>query len=127
MSVSVTVDPRFLDLVLRGRVARRRVAARTERVVRLAEQGGARHGSMGRSIRSRIDTDARGLPQGVVWVAHPAGRYVLEGTRAHLIRPRRARALRFKARSGDIVFAKLVRHPGYRGSNFLLEALRRAR
>lgn len=131
MSVSVTVDPRFLERILRGRLARRRVQARTDRVEALARQGGNRHGSMGEAVRSRVVDGRDGLPRGEVWVAHPAGRYLLEGTRPHIIRPRRSRGprarLRFRARSGDVVFAKLVRHPGYRGDNFLLDALRRGR
>lgn len=81
---------------------------------------------MGDAVKSEVRQGPKG-PYGVVWVAHPAGRYVMEGTKRHLIRPRRAKALRFRARSGDLVFTKLVRHPGFRGDNFLLEALRRAR
>lgn len=131
MSVRVTVDPRFLERILRGTLARSRVQARTDRVTTLAQRGGDRHGSMGDAVRSRVTDGPDGLPRGEVWVAHPAGRYVLEGTRPHVIRPRRSRGpkarLRFRARSGDIVFTKLVRHPGYRGDNFLLEALRRGR
>jgi hypothetical protein len=131
VSVSVTIDPRFLERILRGPLARARVRARTDRVEALAQRGGDRHGSMGDAVRSRVADGADGLPRGEVWVAHSAGRYVLEGTRPHLIRPRRARGpkarLRFRARSGDVVFTKLVRHPGYRGDNFLLEALRRGR
>lgn len=127
MSVRVTIDPRALNRILRGRRARQRVAERTERVAEFARQGGARHGSMGSAIRTSVEPDRRGRPRGTVWVQHRAGRYVLEGTRPHRIRPRRAKALRFTARSGDLVFTKLVRHPGYRGDNFLLEALRRGR
>lgn len=131
MSVVVTVDPRFLDRILRGRIAARNVQRRTDRVVALAEQGGARHGSMGDAVRSRVEPDRNGRPTGIVWVDHPAARYVLEGTPKHIIVPRRSRGrkarLRFRARSGDVVFARIVHHPGYRGDNFLLEALRRAR
>lgn len=127
MSVSVSIDPKALERILRGRTAQRRVRARTDRVEAEARRGGARHGSMGDAVRSEVRPGRGGLPAGRVWVQHPAGRYVLEGTRAHIIRPRRRKALRFTARSGDLVFAKLVRHPGYRGDNFLLEALRRGR
>ena len=47
------------------------------------------------------------------------------GTRAHVIRPRRAKLLRFFSRSGGVVFAKRVRHPGTRPRPYLLPALRR--
>lgn len=40
-------------------------------------------------------------------------RYVAEGTRPHVIRPRRARALRFTT-GGRVVYAAKVNHPGTR-------------
>lgn len=48
---------------------------------------------------------------------------VHDGTRPHIIRPRRARALRFRM-GGRIVYAKFVRHPGTRARPFLDRALR---
>lgn len=45
------------------------------------------------------------------------------GTRPHIIRPRRAKALRFKV-GGRTVYAKVVRHPGTRARPFLDRALR---
>jgi hypothetical protein len=48
---------------------------------------------------------------------------VHDGTRPHIIRPRRAKALRFRA-GGRVVFAKVVRHPGTRARPFLDRALR---
>lgn len=48
---------------------------------------------------------------------------VNDGTRPHIIRPRRAQALRFRM-GGRIVFAKLVHHPGTRARPFLDRALR---
>jgi hypothetical protein len=44
------------------------------------------------------------------------------GARPHLIRPRRAQALRFVARDGRIVFTRLVRHPGNKPYRFLWRA-----
>jgi hypothetical protein len=38
-------------------------------------------------------------------------RFVAEGTRAHIIRPRRMKVLRFKV-GGVTVFAPIVHHPG---------------
>ena len=74
-----------------------------------------------------------------------AGPYLEKGTRAHIIRPRRAKALRFPAkgvgttrggrvRSGELrrlgnsayIFAKAVRHPGTKAKPFLLPAARAA-
>ncbi|WP_235718302.1 hypothetical protein [Mycolicibacterium goodii] len=50
--------------------------------------------------------------------------YVHEGTRPHVIRPRRAQALRFQV-GGRTVFARLVRHPGTRARPFLRNAAMR--
>lgn len=50
-------------------------------------------------------------------------KYVNDGTRPHIIRPRRARALRFRV-GGRIVYAAVVHHPGTRARPFLDDALR---
>lgn len=44
------------------------------------------------------------------------------GARPHVIRPRRARALRFIARGGTVVFARKVNHPGNKPYKFLYRA-----
>lgn len=49
--------------------------------------------------------------------------FVNDGTRPHIIRPRRAQALRFRI-GGRIVYAKVVHHPGTRARPFLDDALR---
>ncbi|WP_319646507.1 hypothetical protein [Streptomyces stelliscabiei] len=48
---------------------------------------------------------------------------MLDGTRPHTIRPRRAKALRFEA-GGQAMFAAYARHPGTRPNNFMARALR---
>lgn len=48
-----------------------------------------------------------------------------EGAKAHIIRPRRARALRFMV-AGRIVFASRVRHPGNKPNPYLARWLREA-
>jgi hypothetical protein len=47
---------------------------------------------------------------------------VNDGTRPHIIRPKRAKALRFKV-GGKTVFARIVHHPGTRARPFLDRAL----
>ncbi|MEW2127109.1 HK97 gp10 family phage protein [Streptomyces sp. NPDC007259] len=49
--------------------------------------------------------------------------YVNDGTRPHVIRPKRAKALRFNV-GGRTVFAAVVNHPGTRANPFLDRALR---
>ncbi|MFK0063337.1 hypothetical protein ACIQTN_29430 [Streptomyces werraensis] len=125
MSVEVRVDQGAIDRLLRSRSgrARRRLQERLDRVARIAEAEAP--GSMGRYIETDIRYGARGL-EGAVICTHPKVRLVLDGTRPHLIRPRRRQYLRFEV-GGDVVFTKLVRHPGMRPNNFLARALRLGR
>jgi hypothetical protein len=56
-------------------------------------------------------------------------KYVLphhDGSEPHVIRPRRAKALRFVI-NGRVIFAARVNHPGSRGTYFLTRALPAAR
>lgn len=47
---------------------------------------------------------------------------VNDGTKPHIIRPKRAKALRFRV-GGKVVFARVVHHPGTRARPFLDRAL----
>lgn len=51
--------------------------------------------------------------------------YLEEGTRPHIIRPKRAKALRFKV-GGRTVYAKIVHHPGTKAGHVLTDATRQA-
>ncbi|WTW95387.1 hypothetical protein OG216_19285 [Streptomycetaceae bacterium NBC_01309] len=125
MSVEVRLDPGAITRMLRLRngLAARRLAQRTERVARIAEREAP--GRMGRYVSWRVEDGPDGL-QGVITCDHPAVHYVLNGTRPHVIRPHRAKALRFEVR-GEVVYARLVRHPGTRANAFLQRALRAGR
>ena len=52
--------------------------------------------------------------------------FVERGTRPHIIRPKRARALRFEV-GGETVFAKKVEHPGTKPRPFFERALQKYR
>lgn len=52
--------------------------------------------------------------------------YVLFGTKPHIIRARRRKALRFIGGTGGVVFARQVHHPGQAANNFMVRALRKA-
>lgn len=125
MSVEVTIDPSRLARLLRMRGGRveRKLRERTARVAAIARSEAP--GSMGLYISWKIQEAPRGL-QGVIVCDHPAVRYVLDGTRPHIIRPRRVKALRFDV-GGRTVFAKIVHHPGTRSDPFLQRALREGR
>lgn len=129
MPVTVRIDQGALARVLRARggLARRSLERRTERVADAARIGAAPHGSMDEHIRVVYTETARGI-QGHVILDHPAAGFVNKGTPRHPIRARRAKALRFRSRmTGDIVFRKMVMHPGYKGDPFMTRALRAAR
>jgi len=126
MPVTVTINQGALARFLhaRGGLARRSLERRTEAVADEARRTAP--GSMSEAITTRYDETSRGLTGHVV-LTHRAAVYVTKGTPRHFIRPRRAKALRFQARSGDLVFAKLVDHPGNKPNPFMQEALRAAR
>ncbi|TDC23418.1 hypothetical protein E1265_12840 [Streptomyces sp. 8K308] len=122
MAVEVRIDAGRLQRLVRARGGRaeRALRRRTERVASIARREAP--GRLGAYVDTRIEEGPRGLT-GVVRCDHPAVRYVLDGTRPHIIRPRRRRALRFTV-GGRSVFAAYVRHPGTRANNFLARALR---
>ncbi|MFF1965434.1 hypothetical protein ACFVW5_17835 [Streptomyces sp. NPDC058232] len=125
MSVEVRIDSGKISRLLRlrgGRTARK-LAERTQRVARIAEREAP--GSMGSYITWKVTDGPKGL-QGVIVCDHPKVRFVLDGTRPHVIRPRRAKALRFEI-GGRVVYAAYVRHPGTKPNNFLKRALREGR
>ncbi|GAA2948129.1 hypothetical protein ACFPN0_15315 [Kitasatospora cinereorecta] len=125
MSVEVRIDPGVIarTLRLRNGVVARKLAQRTARTAGYAEREAP--GRMGAFVSWRVEDNPRGL-QGVITCDHPATRFVLDGTRPHLIRPRNKKFLRFEI-GGEVVFTKLVRHPGTKPNNFLARALRLGR
>ena len=46
-------------------------------------------------------------------------KWIEDGTKPHVIKPRRAKLLRFRAKSGALVFARKVNHPGTKPYRFL--------
>lgn len=79
-------------------------------------------GNLGRSIgEGPIRFLGPRLVTGSVHAKADYAVYVHEGTRPHLIRPRRAKALRFQV-GGRTVYAMRVSHPGTRARPFLRNA-----
>lgn len=62
-------------------------------------------------------------PRATVFFDTDYAAFVNDGTRPHIIRPKNARALRFRV-GGQIVYARVVHHPGTRPNPFLDRALR---
>lgn len=99
-----------------------------ERRVRRVEAEAIRRapGSMKQGIRVSIGRGSGGEFRGTVKSTHPASIYVLNGTRPHMIFPRRrGGVLRFTV-GGRVVYARYVSHPGSKPNNFLAAALRSA-
>ena len=79
-------------------------------------------GNLARSIVKEVETDSA-----VIRVLARYGIYVVGGTAPHVIRPAGASCLAFRARSGEMVFTRLVRHPGTKPNPFLEEAAEKTR
>lgn len=125
VSTSFNLDRTRIQRMLRlpGGMVYRNMERRVRRVE--AEAIRRAPGSMGSTIRVQIRRGPGGDFQGVINVRHPAALYVTGGTRPHIIRPRRAQALRFTV-GGRVVYAKFVMHPGTKPNDFLRQALRAA-
>ncbi len=98
------------------------VATLTERVAMHARL--LAPGSMKSQIRA-VHTGGPS-PLGLVVSDHPASIFVINGTRAHKIRPKKpGGVLVFTPKGGSgKVFARVVNHPGTKPNDFLLKALR---
>ncbi|MER6105103.1 hypothetical protein ABT115_22975 [Streptomyces sp. NPDC001832] len=118
------IHARFIERALRrpGGIGERLLRRRAAPIVRRAKQ--LAPGSMARGITLRIEGTGRGM-QAIITPTHPASLYVINGTRPHVIRPSRARALRFQA-CGRTVYAARVNHPGNAANIFLAQAVREA-
>ena len=79
-------------------------------------------GNLARSIVKEVEDD-----HAVIRVLARYGIYVVAGTAPHVIRPAGASCLAFRAKSGDMVFTRLVRHPGTKPNPFLEEAAEKTR
>lgn len=76
-------------------------------------------GDLRRSIVGRVESAERG----VVSTDIPYAEYVEYGTRPHTITPKNGKYLAFKGRSGNMVFAKKINHPGSRPYPYMQPAL----
>lgn len=94
------------------------------RVARLAKaQVGVDTGALRRSINYRVVQRYGGLTA-IIGSDNRIALMHHQGTRPHIIVPRRASTLRFYSR-GRIVYSKLVHHPGTKPNRYLTDNLRR--
>lgn len=126
VSTSFNLDRSRIERMLRlpGGMVYRNMERRLRRVETEAIRRAPGH--MGTTIRAQVRRGPGGDFQGVIRVSHPAALYVVNGTRAHQIRPRRpGGVLRFTV-NGQVVYARVVNHPGTKPNSFLKDALRAA-
>lgn len=89
-----------------------------------AQQKADRHtktGQLARSLYIHPVDGGRGWEIGHNLQHAPHALFVHWGTRPHTIRPKNRKALRWSA-GNAFVFAKFVRHPGYKGDPWLIHA-----
>lgn len=87
-------------------------------------QVGVKTGALKKSIRYQIVRDSKGL----LATVGSGNRIALmhhNGTKPHIILPKRAQTLRFYSH-GRIVYSKIVHHPGTKPNKYLTDNLARA-
>jgi hypothetical protein len=125
VSTSFNLDRTRLQRMLRlpGGIVYRDMERRLRRVEEEAIRRAP--GGMKTTIRAQLRR-AGGDFEGSIKVSHPAALYVINGTRPHMIYPRRpGGTLRFTI-GGRVVYAKYAAHPGTKANDFLRQALRAA-
>ncbi len=127
----VTVNRNALRRLIEARSGTRAGADLDARAARVAREARRRVGKdtldLRKSIRVESGPGYRDIVAGKVGTRTAS--YVLahhNGSEPHVIRPRRAKALRFVI-DGRVVFAAKVDHPGSPGTYFLTRALPAAR
>lgn len=126
VSTSFQLDRSRIERMLRlpGGMVYRNMERRVRRVE--AEAINRAPGSVGQGIRVSIQRGPGGDFRGVIRSTHPASIYLVNGTRPHMIFPRRpGGVLRFTV-GGRVVYARYVNHPGTKPNDFLRQALRAA-
>ncbi|EHI13143.1 hypothetical protein [Mycolicibacterium thermoresistibile] len=123
--VTFRLDEAALDSEVES-IGRRRLASLQRRIATQARADvPVLTGHLGRSIRELpIKVSGPRVVTGGVEATADYAAPVHEGSAAHVIRPRKAKALRFQI-GGRTVFARMVRHPGTKARPFLRNAAQR--
>lgn len=90
-------------------------------IVAARRQVGYKTGALSTSIHSRQSRTAYGQ---MVWIGSTLD-YALahhEGTKPHIIKPKKARVLRFTAGT-RVIYSRSVKHPGTRANRYLKDQL----
>lgn len=126
VSVSVKVDKRRLENLIRQSPAKAR--AETQRqAVALRDDIRRRIPKRTGETARKTHEEQRGPYEWAVAIPEVPGRFLIEGTRPHVIRPRKpGGVLRFGGAGGTVVFATVVHHPGTKANPFAEQAARAA-
>lgn len=81
----------------------------------LVANGTLKTGGLAKSITYKIDSSGYRVN---INVGKAHGVFIEGGTKAHIIKPKRARALRFML-NGNVIYSKKVKHPGTKAKPFL--------
>lgn len=84
-----------------------------------------RTGNLVKSITSEVNLGGTTIVEGRDYLDEDKayyGKYVHDGTKPHIIRPRNKKVLRWATGRGKWAFAKWANHPGTRADQFLYEA-----
>ena len=114
--------PAAIAAQLRGLITQRTLYQAMQRSVLIVEAAAKREapvrtGNLRRTITSRVE---QGGQRGVVGTNAPYARPVHDGSRLHLIRPVRARALMWKGAAHPV---RVVKHPGSKANPFFERAI----
>ena len=133
--MAVTIDRAAVDRYMRGPDVRRTMQRAVDVGATSARRyvGYSRPDPLGRprrypkhlrdTIYGRLEV-RQGRLVGVIGANHPIAKLHHDPTKAHVIRPRKPGGrLVFMGRSGKVVRARQVRHPGTPGSKYLSRAL----
>lgn len=96
-----------------------RIGARLRLLARA--QAGVKTGALKASMNYKVTRNSHGLHV-LVGSSNKIALMHHQGTRAHIIVPRRAQTLRFYSH-GRIVYAQIVHHPGTRPNRYLTDNL----
>ena len=124
MAVKVILYPGPMDMMLKSPVGEvgRFLAGRARLIVIGAKrQVGKKTRRLQQSIHSRQSRTAYGQ---MVWIGSEV-KYALahhEGTKPHVIKPNKAKALRFTAGT-RVIYSRAVKHPGTRANRYLKDQL----
>lgn len=122
----VDIDYTGLDHLLKDRngMVGRDMSARATRVQLAAKaQVGVKSGLLKQDITKNWITGRNGNLAIRVGSTRPYAKMHHDGTKPHVIRPKNAKALRYVDRSGKVVFAHSVQHPGTRANRYLTDNL----